>query len=97
MNHSCVCDQLALMRDMAHLLANAHALIPVNKQTVGLNLDIILQNFFIPEQVVESGLGLSQPHFQAIYAVADLADFTHQPVLHWITAQLHVRTQGALV
>lgn len=85
------------MRNVSHLLANGHALIPVNEQTVGLHFNIVFQPLLVSVQRLQGRLSFSQTHSKTIDGGANLSNFAHKTVLYWVTAQLNVGSQGAFV
>ena len=51
---------------------HAQALLPVDEEGVGLDLDVVLQSGLVPEEVLVGGLGLGQLPVQQVDALLQL-------------------------
>ena len=85
------------MWDMIHLFAQLHALISVDEQTVGLNLDVFLQGQLFSDESFERCLCISKFLLKPLDVGGDFPHFLHEAVLHAVSAQLNIWSKGSVV
>lgn len=76
------------MFSRAELVPESHALLLFDEERLDLHRNILLKCELVPQQALQSRLGVSQPFLEVRDGVVDLSNFPNQAVLDRIADEL---------